>query len=107
MILKDMIMLENGYLLLFYVYGVVGIVWQVYECGDFDYYDLMCYFYYIVKEGEGFFQIVVQWGWVSFGFGGYLFVDYLLEWGVVMIFVGFNLFNLDVFSNNYVMIIWE
>ncbi|MGC1507472.1 hypothetical protein [Ketobacter sp.] len=104
---KDMTMPENGYPLLSYVHGAAGIARQVYERGDFDYYDLTRYPYYIAKEGEGPSQIAAQRGWASSGFGGHLSVDHLPEWGVATIPAGFNPFNPDAFSNNYVTITWE
>lgn len=104
---KDFTMPAAGFPLLSYVHGAAGIARQVYERGDFDYYDLSRYPYYIAKEGEGPSQIAAQRGWASSGFGGHLSVDHLPEWGVATIVAGFNPVNPEAFSNNFLTITWE
>ena len=104
---KDFQMPEAGFPLLSYVHGAAGIARQVYERGDFDYYDLSRYPYYIAKEGEGPSQIAAQRGWASSGLGQHFSVNHLPDLGVMTILAGFNPYNPDAFSNNYVVITWE
>ena len=104
---KDFQMPEAGFPLLSYVHGAAGVARQVYERGDFDYYDLSRYPYYIAKEGEGPSQIAAERGWASSGLGQHFSVNHLPDLGVMTILAGFNPYNPDAFSNNYVVITWE
>lgn len=104
---KDIEMPENGYPLLSYVHGAAGIARQVFERGDFDYYDITRYPYYIAKDGEGPSQIAAQRGWATSGIGQHLSVDHLPDLGVGTIAAGFNPYNPDGFSNHYVTITYE
>ncbi len=79
-----------GFPLLSYVHGAAGVARQVYERGDFDYYDLSRYPYYIAKEGEGPSMIAAERGWASSGIGGHLSVNHLPEWDGAAILVGYN-----------------
>lgn len=99
-----MLMLDLGYLLLEFVYGVGGDVEQVFICGK--YFGVGSIIgckneLFVLKEyGNGLLQIVVEWGWVSFGFGGYLGQDqvgFLLGWGLMF----YNLVNLVLMFNSY------
>ena len=104
---KGLQMPEQGFPLLSYVHGAAGVARQVYERGDFDYYDLSRYPYYIAKEGEGPSQIAAERGWASSGLGQHFSVNHLPDLGVMTILAGFNPYNPNAFSNNYVVITWE